>query len=452
MFKWTKIRKQFLPSSELLKNFLTLFSGATLGQIIPFLAGPLLSRLYSPEDFGLFALLSSVSGLASIVATGTYEVSILTSENEEEAESAFLLSTILTLLFSSVSAIIILVMVIIANPWATNSLGWIWLLTPLFILFTGLLNSTSYRLNRQKRYGKMATGKIIRSIAMTVAQLILALGKFQWGLFPGMLVGQISSSSYQLSSVKENLKKSIKAISYTNLKAIAIKHKRFPLFLLPAQLTNELSVQVPIYMLKMFFTTSIVGLYALPQKFLNIPVVLIGNSMGQVFFQKAAELKDDRQALAQTTLSLFRFLFRIGVVPFSIILVFGDYLFSWAFGGEWLQSGVFAQMLSPWLLFVLSGSPISKLFTVQNRQEQSLYFNLSLLSLRVLGLLSGALFFKSEVMAVLLFGVTSFSYWVFLTFFILRIANVNVLKALVETFVTWLLVLTPLALIRFIFF
>ena len=183
---------------------------------------------------------------------------------------------------------------------------------------------------------------------------------------------------------------------------------------------------------------------------MNLPVALIGNSIGQVFFQKAVEQKNQPESLAATTLSLFRFLFRIGVIPFSVMLVFGDTIFAWLFGVQWLQSGLFAQMLSPWLLFVLAGSPISKLFTVLDRQNQSLWFNLVLLALRVAGLVAGALFFSSQVAAVFLFSLLSFLYWVFLTFYILRLARVRVFPIIVETFVTWIIVILPMIIVRFV--
>jgi lipopolysaccharide exporter len=447
-----KFYNYFFPGKDLMKSFLTLFSGATLGQLIPFFAGPILARLYSPEDFGLFALLSSTAGLASIVATGSYEFAILTSDSDDEADSLSLLSSLLSFIFSVIAAAIIVVILVLVKPWSSSSIGWIWLLAPIFVFFQGIMNSTNFRLNRQKRYGVMAKGKLVRAAVMTVIQLLLGFLKLPWGLFPGMISGHVAASGYQFSRVKDSFYKAIKSFSTKNIKALAVKFYRFPLFLLPAQLVNEMSVQVPIYLLRTFFTTAAVGLYALPQKFLNVPVVLIGNSLGQVFFQKAAEQKNDLVALANTTKSLFRFLFRIGVVPFSVILVFGDLLFALVFGQEWQQSGVYSQLLSPWLLFVLVGSPISKLFTVLDRQKESLGLNILLLSLRTGALVVGAVFFKSELIAISLFALTGFLYWAFLAFYILKMARVNLLPVFIETIITWLLVLIPLAALRWFLF
>lgn len=437
------------PDKELLRNFLTLFTGSTLSQFIPFLAGPLLARLYAPADFGLYALLSSTAGLASIVATGSYEFAVLTCDTDDEADSLSLLSSFLSFLFSFITTVILILIVFFAKPWDNNLLGCIWFLVPAFVAFQGVLNATGYRLNRQQRYGVMAKGRLLRAAIMTSAQLLLGLLSLPWGLFPGMLTGHFSAAIYQLKSVRRYFYNAIRSFSVKNLKTLAVKYYRFPKFLMPAQLINELSAQAPVFLLKSFFSTAVVGLYALPQKFLNVPVALVGNSIGQVFFQKAVEQKKHSESLAETTLSIFRFLFRIGVVPFSAMLVFGDIIFVWLFGAQWLQSGLFAQMLSPWLLFVLAGSPISKLFTVLDKQNQSLWLNLVLLFLRVAGLVAGALFFKSQIAAIFLFALCSFTYWVFLTFYILGLAKVKIVPIIIETIVTWILIVLPMIIIRY---
>ncbi|MDD2548624.1 MAG: oligosaccharide flippase family protein [Bacteroidales bacterium] len=445
----SKYISKIFPDKEFLRNFLTLFTGSTLGQFIPFVAGPLLARLYVPADFGLYALLSSTAGLASLVATGSYEFAILTSDTDDEADSLSLLSSLLSFIFSCVATLILFLMVVFAKPWTNSAFGYTWFLVPLFVVFQGVLNATGYRLNRQQKYGVMARGRLLRAAVMTSVQLLLGFLSLPWGLFPGMLTGHFSAAAYQLRSVRCYFHSAFRSFTIKNIKVLAAKYYRFPAFLMPAQLVNELSIQTPVFLLKSFFSTSAVGFYALPQKFLNAPVALIGNSIGQVFFQKAVEQKKHSESLAATTLSLFRFLFRIGVVPFSIMLVFGDSVFVWLFGDQWVQSGLFAQMLSPWLLFVLSGSPISKLFTVLDKQHQSLWLNLVLLTLRVAGLIAGALFFSSQVMAVFLFSLLSFLYWVFLTFYILRLAKVKVLPIIIETVVTWTIVVLPMVIVRY---
>ena len=45
------------PKSEFAKNVLTLMTGTTIAQAIPIAISPILTRLYTPEDFGVFNLM-----------------------------------------------------------------------------------------------------------------------------------------------------------------------------------------------------------------------------------------------------------------------------------------------------------------------------------------------------------------------------------------------------------
>jgi O-antigen/teichoic acid export membrane protein len=296
----------------------------------------------------------------------------------------------------------------------------------------------------------MAKGKMIRDFAMTIGQLFLGLLKFRWGLLPGLVFGQASATGFYVKKIWSDLYGSLSRISVKRMIFVAKRYYRFPIFLMPSQLINELSVHVPVYCLNFFFSNSAVGLYALPQKFLNVPVVLVGNSIGQVFYKDARTHLLSPEEIKKRTFSLFTMLFYISVIPFSIILVFGDVIIGWAFGQGWLQSGVYAQYLSPWLMFVLIGSPISRLFTVLDKQKLSLWLNIILFNLRVAGLAIGTFIFNSAEMAVKLFAITGALYWIFLSFYTLYIAKVRIKPVILNTFIVWLTVLLILFSIRMI--
>lgn len=53
-----------------------LSTGSLVANLIGLIAVPVLSRLYSPSDFGLLALFMSVAAIARSVATGRYEMAV----------------------------------------------------------------------------------------------------------------------------------------------------------------------------------------------------------------------------------------------------------------------------------------------------------------------------------------------------------------------------------------
>ena len=95
MFKIDRIRK-----SEFLKNVFTLVSVTSVAQGIAILIYPVLSRLYNPEDFGLFALYMSIVTITSMIATGKYELAVMIPSRDEDGYSLAGLSAILAVLFS----------------------------------------------------------------------------------------------------------------------------------------------------------------------------------------------------------------------------------------------------------------------------------------------------------------------------------------------------------------
>jgi len=63
--------------SDFKKNVLTLMAGTTIAQAIPIAISPILTRLYTPEEFGLFALFLAIVSIFGVVATMRYEMAIV---------------------------------------------------------------------------------------------------------------------------------------------------------------------------------------------------------------------------------------------------------------------------------------------------------------------------------------------------------------------------------------
>ena len=69
--------KDNIYKSDFLKYTLVLVSGTVLAQLIPILLQPILRRIYTPEQFGLFAVYSSIFSMLVVVAAGKYETTIV---------------------------------------------------------------------------------------------------------------------------------------------------------------------------------------------------------------------------------------------------------------------------------------------------------------------------------------------------------------------------------------
>jgi O-antigen/teichoic acid export membrane protein len=437
-----------LFSNEIYRNSTKLFLGHAASQTLVFLSGPILSRLYSPSEFGHYALLSSIAGTISIISTGCYEVASLTVKQEKEANILSLLSIFLSFATSIVSAIILSLLFIKSGAWKESILDAGWGLVPLFVFIQGVYNTTNYTLNRQKKYNTMSLSKGIRSAFMIPLQILFGIKDIFSGLYLGMLAGHLTGMAFQM---KDSITGYISTFHKTNtteaLKTAKTNYK-FPLFFMPEQLINSVSAHAPVFFLTIFFTENIVGLFSLPRRFLSAPIVLIGNSLGQIYFRDASFNRNNKQELAKTTASLFRFLFRLGVIPFSFLIIFGDIAVQFTFGTGWELSGLYTMILSPYLFMLLLGSPLSNIFAVTGKQKLSMLISIYLFVARVIAFLVGTFVFKSATISIILFSIVSFAFWFLTAFYNLHLSYNKIWPLFKEFFFLWFGILIIMLLFR----
>ena len=101
------IKIRHAPKGSFAAHVLTLMTGATIAQAIPIAIAPILTRLYTPSDFGVFALFSSLVSLAAIIATGRYELAIMLPEDDQDAINLMALSVGISLLVSSICLVVV---------------------------------------------------------------------------------------------------------------------------------------------------------------------------------------------------------------------------------------------------------------------------------------------------------------------------------------------------------
>ena len=68
------------------RNFLTMLSGNTLSQLIPFIIAPILSRIFSPEEFAVLANFMAIVGVIGIISTGRLEHAVPIPQDHKKAQ------------------------------------------------------------------------------------------------------------------------------------------------------------------------------------------------------------------------------------------------------------------------------------------------------------------------------------------------------------------------------
>lgn len=419
-------------------------TGTTIAQAIPILLTPILTRLYSPDDFGVLALFMAICLVFGSVASGRFELAIPISKDKVDALNIAFLG----LVISAILALIVFVNAIFFRTEILNMLGEpkldIWLyFFPAVIIFLGAYNVFNYLNIRDEKYNLISKSHVFKATCMSGTQLSLGFNLSQAsGLIIGYIFGQFVLS-FKLAKPFIN-KKNLLVLNKKKLLILFRRYRDFFYYSSLSALLNVGSQQIPIILLGLYFSASIAGFYSVAARVLILPINVIGNSFGQVFFQKTSKC-DSIFEVSRLTKKIVSKLIAIGFVPFSLVLVFGDKLSYYILGSEWELAGVYMQYFSPWLYFVFITSPITNVYATLEKQKLPLIFNSLSFFLRVISIVLGYLYFEDANKVVILFGFVSFILW-----FSWHLFTLNVLK--IKLFNQIILALIPICVLSSIIY
>ncbi len=350
--------KRLKPKSEFSRNVLTLMTGTTMAQAIPIAISPILTRIYTPEDFGVFALFISLVSILSVVASGRYELAIMLPRKDENAIHIAILAILISLTISILFFLIFWIFNqeitdLLGNEAISNWLYWV----PVAIFMTSLYQSLNFLNIRHKQYKNVAKSKVIQSSALSVASVTMGYSMLnKIGLISGQMIGQLFASGYLTYKTLTNESFIFRRLNKLKIISLAKRYKEFPKIVTLTGLLNTSSVHAPIIILTSIFNLKIIGFYSFAHRILSLPIGLIAVSIGQVFYQEmsAKKLLNDRAILFEKTLLK---LLKIASPIFAFIMIFGDKLFAFIFGAEWIVAGEYAQIISLWLFYVFQISP-----------------------------------------------------------------------------------------------
>lgn len=382
---------KLLPQSAFARNVITLMTGTSIAQAIPIAISPILTRLYSPEEFGVFALYMAVVSIVSVIVTGRYELAILLPRKDSDAINIVALSVGLSCIISGV----LLLLVILFNSQITLLLGapevsnWLYFL-PATTLLTGIYQSLNYWSNRKSQYRRMAISRTLQSGGASAAQLgggYTALGAT--GLIGGQLAGQVLSTAVLGRMIYREDQILGRSINKQRLLAMARKYSKFPRYLVVAHGFNTGSTQMPTILLSALYNSSTAGFYMLTQRVLGAPIALIAGAIGDVFRQEASHAyahTGNCQAIYKKT---FKKLLIFSFLPFLFFFLVAPKAFALVFGEGWSVAGEYARILTPMFFLRFVTSPLSQIAVIAQQQKVDLIWQIALFLLVVSALMAG---------------------------------------------------------------
>lgn len=372
-----KLKK--ILSSNFAKSVAFITGGTVIAQILGALFSPIITRIYTPEEYGILTVYTAVLGLIAVIGTLKYEMAIPICKDDERAVNVMTLSFIVLIIFSlSVTLLLFFWGEFFLSLLDAKILFDYRYLIPFGVFFIGSYNIFMQWAFRKKNFKAIARTKLSQSIVGNGTKIGLGL----LGIGPiGLLLGQILKDGAGITTLSRSFVKEdkhlLKNIHKDDIIHNAKRYKNFPIFYAPDQLLNVAGLQLPVFFLTSLYGNQIVGLYGLANGIVNLPMSLIGNSIGDVFYGEVASIgRTNPYRIKELSLKLFKRLVIFGLIPLLALLFFGPFLFSFVFGSEWYEAGVYARILSFVVFARLIFTPISRVFTVYERQKTQLFLDL----------------------------------------------------------------------------
>lgn len=395
---------QVILKNRLVKNVLVMVSGTAGAQIIAFLLMPFITRYYGPETYGIYGTFIASIGIMGTFTALSYPIAIVLPSSDSIARKLMQLSIIIASTISGITLIILLIFGdSILNRIGISEIIPYKLFLPLMMFLTAYQAIAQQWLIRKEKFKGIANISVLHSVVNFGGQAAM-------GLYAPLSVTLIAIHSIAISLRStlmlyigiENKRSTVK--DSTKLIEVAKKYKDFPVFRTPQTLLDAISQGLPVLMLTSLFGPSVAGFYALTKMALSAPGQVIAESVQSVFYPHFNKANLNENPVLKLLIKSIGWLAIISILPFTTIIIFGPTIFSYVFGNEWYEAGVYARWVAISTFFSVISRPAISAISVFNLQAWFLKFEIFSLIVRVSALLLGFRYFKSALFAIALYS------------------------------------------------
>jgi O-antigen/teichoic acid export membrane protein len=348
---WHKFQRKYGHhwKSDFFKNMRTLMAGTVFGQLIVLAFTPILSRIYTPEDFTTLEQFIMILNIAVVVITGKYEFAIMHPKKNEDARHIVVLSALLALFGSLLFVIFgLLFSESIAIYYNNPDMGqYFWLLGPSLFGFA-LFNITNYWFSRQKKYQYAATSKILNAsagepIKYTIGIVQPSASGLLWGTTLGFCIGGLYSAWRYLKTEAKGFSEWTKAELFNQAKT----YKDYPCYSIWGSILNRLAQWAHVGIFTHFYGLIAIGWMALSRRVVQAPLNVISGSYSQVFFQRISEIEDPKELSKVYYKALWQFVL-IAIFIVFIVFALPESTMGFVFGENWLPAISYLRILTLW--------------------------------------------------------------------------------------------------------
>jgi lipopolysaccharide exporter len=388
----------YFKVGSFLRNLSIVMSGTALAQVISFAVMPVISRLFTAEDFGIFGTFQSIVGVVSAGITLQYIQAIVLPKEKQNSINVFYASFISVILLTILLFLIIFFFGKHILPYVSLPSVWYVYFVILASFVAGMNQIFQAWCIRVKAFKHTSISQVINSTSSSGIKIVsgcMQVGAI--GLILGNILANVAASLNLMRVVVTDLKKSPEDVSLKKIKEMAMEYQDFPLYAMPQNLMNALSQSLPVLLLGYFYGVKVAGFYAFGITMLHAPMRLILGPLRQVLFQKATEVYNMGGDLFKLYLKISTGLAIIGILPTVVFFVFAPEIFSFIFGVEWFQAGIYARWLILWVYAGFTNPPSIIFARILRKQKFLFFYECFVVFSRVMVLIIGGMYFSAEI-------------------------------------------------------
>ena len=362
---------------EIVKNVSVLSIGTIGSQLIPLLFAPIIARLYSPNEFGLFAFVLGGVNIAAVVINGRYDLSVVLPRNQSQAIDLVKGSWIIGFTLSALFTLILLLTRKDLAEFLDYQISIIeCIILGLIVSNIAISQPLNFYLIREKAFAQIAKNKIVKGAVLVLMTLLFGYLMLDLPL-NGLVYGfGFSWAALAIFSLYQSVKLSFSVlpINLSKIKVALKEYIEYPKFNAVPALFNSIAAQLGIYIFMFHFDQTQTGYYTFSKQYVFVPMTIVGMSLSQVIFQRISEKFNNRESVIKELKILFLVLISLGGIIILIINLFSVELFGFFFGDQWLDSAIMVKTLVFYFAIQFIISPLSNVLHALKRVKLAAVF------------------------------------------------------------------------------
>lgn len=386
----------------------TLLCGNLSARILTFLLIPIVTRLFDPSAFGVFAAFDSLLILLGAFCHLRYPMAVFVARKRGDVNALVLLSLLVSL---GVSLLIFLLLLpfqdALAEQFGIPGQGDIFfLLAP--SLFVGAVSFILLQLaTRDNHFLGMAGARMLSTAAERGSTI--GLGAAGLGTAGSLVLGRILGLAASILGLFFSVRRSalhalFRKGSWLRLGKVARTYRDFALYS-PSVLLHQGAVGLPPLVLTMYFLPAEVGLYALCRSALREPINILGEALARALYAKISGMNRRGEDIAAFMAKFTAYSMDLIIPPLAVVAVVAGPLFGFVFGAQWQDAAPYVVLLSTFWALSFVSRPISCLFDVLALLRERVVFDGFFFAASMGGLFLGATL-GSPLLAVGLFSLS----------------------------------------------